>query len=302
MCVERALRQLCAAALGPSPAPPSPNPLLVAPPFTCQGSPPIFNLINEGSPNGISLSYIGAPAYATDPFGCGGGNPPAVDPGTGLAPQRGLTIRLTCDKNQKTMSTPYFYESSTCQYVVYASSALACGSKGDPFDKPYTAADAFGFVVLGATLYFVCYIGACSAGQLACVEPFTAASQPSRVAHALTPLPSPPPLPPPLWQCGHTVSTSCGGSPSRRACLTCPATCPCGWAGAAACLRAATAPTSLWALRAPQRPAPRPSLPPPTAPLRREAARCRACNAQGTALPGFSFLPTFPFHIESSFV
>ncbi len=110
--------------------PPPPQPLLVAPPFTCQGSPPIFNLINEGSPNGISLSYIGAPAYATDPFPCGGGNPPAVDPGTGLAPIRGTTLKLSCNPNSTniSMSTPYFYESSTCHFVIYASSRYACGA------------------------------------------------------------------------------------------------------------------------------------------------------------------------------
>ncbi len=121
------------------------------------GSAPNFNLLNEGNPNGISLSFLGALTYGADKFSCGANG--ATDPSTGLPPLRSLTIRINCDKNAKTPSTPVYYESSTCQYTVSLSSAAACGQVGDPFNKPYTAADAFGFVVLGATLVGFCYVG-----------------------------------------------------------------------------------------------------------------------------------------------
>ena len=127
------------------------------------GSPPAFNLINEGDPNGITLTYVGAPAYRDDSFPCGDvDNPsdPNNDPSTTFPQQRTLTLRLTCDKSVKTVSPFYFGEPNACVYIVYGSSSLACGSKGDPFNNPYTPADAFGFVVLGATLYGFCYIGA----------------------------------------------------------------------------------------------------------------------------------------------
>jgi len=122
------------------------------------GSPPIFNLLTESNPNGVSLSYIGALPFSQDPYPCGSGG--AVDPSTGLPPTRSLEIQISCNTGQKKgLSQPYFYERDICQYVITTSSAAACGSKGDPFGKPYTGADAFGFVVLGATLVGFCYIG-----------------------------------------------------------------------------------------------------------------------------------------------
>jgi hypothetical protein len=128
------------------------------------GAPPSFNLLNEGNPNGISLTYVGAPAYRSDSFSCGDvDNPsdPNNDPSTQFPQQRTFTLQLSCDKNAKSgISGLYFGEPSPCQYIAYGSSALACGSIGDPFNKPYTGADAFGFVVLGATLYGLCYVGA----------------------------------------------------------------------------------------------------------------------------------------------
>ena len=128
------------------------------------GSPPAFNLINEGDPNGISLTYVGAPAYRADSFPCGdfdNQNDPNNDPSTGFPRQRSFTLQLTCDKSVKTgIAGLYFRERDACEYVATGRSAAACGAKGDPFNNPYTPADAFGFVVLGATLYGFCYIGA----------------------------------------------------------------------------------------------------------------------------------------------
>ena len=231
------------------------------------GAPPSFNLINEGVPDGITLTYVGAPAYRADSFGCGDVdniNDPGNDPSTQYPQQRTFTLRLTCDKSAKTgISGLYFGEPSSCQYIAYGGSALACGAKGDPFNNPYTPGDAFGFVVLGATLYGFCYIGACAclargptpASRLSFLSP----------THAFNTNPSL------RAQCTATASTSFGGSPSRRACPTCLATCPCGWAAAAASFRAAAMRTSLWApraVRAQQRPLPPPSLPLPTAPPR----------------------------------
>jgi len=93
------------------------------------GSPPAFNLINEGSPDGIVLSYVGAPPYATDTFPCLDPNNPYYDPSTGNPPQRAFSVRLACDRNvKKGISNLYFAESSPCQYIAYGSSALACGS------------------------------------------------------------------------------------------------------------------------------------------------------------------------------
>ena len=68
------------------------------------GSPPAFNLLNEGSPNGITLTYVGAPAYATDSFPCLDPSNPYYDPSTGNPPQRAFTLRLTCDKNATKIS------------------------------------------------------------------------------------------------------------------------------------------------------------------------------------------------------
>ncbi len=88
------------------------------------GSPPIFNLLNEGDPNrGISLSYVGALAFSADPYPCGGAG--AKDPSTGLAPTRSLEVRMACDPSVTSgLGTTYFYERDTCQYVITTSSAL----------------------------------------------------------------------------------------------------------------------------------------------------------------------------------
>ena len=80
--------------LSPTPHPPlralAPTPL---PDY--DGSPPNFNLFNEGSPDGLTLSYYGALPYLNDPFPCGSSG--IVDPSTGFAPTRTVTIALRCD-------------------------------------------------------------------------------------------------------------------------------------------------------------------------------------------------------------
>ena len=60
------------------------------------GSPPNFNLFNEGSPDGLTLSYYGALPYINDPFPCSAST--VVDPSTGIAPTRTVTIALLCDR------------------------------------------------------------------------------------------------------------------------------------------------------------------------------------------------------------
>ena len=96
------------------------------------GAPPSFNLINEGVPDGITLTYVGAPAYRADSFGCGDVdniNDPGNDPSTQYPQQRSFTLRLTCDRSVKTgIAGLYFGEPSSCQYIAYGSSALACGN------------------------------------------------------------------------------------------------------------------------------------------------------------------------------
>ncbi len=87
------------------------------------GSPPSFSLLNEGSQNGLTLTYSGALAFDQDPYPCGSAG--AKDPSTGEAPARSLEIRMSCDPAQTTgLGTTYFYERDTCQYVITTSSAL----------------------------------------------------------------------------------------------------------------------------------------------------------------------------------
>ena len=90
------------------------------------GSSPSFNLIdNANYRGGIIIKHLGALSYSADQFGCGSGG--ATDPSSGLPPLRSLTLRILCDSNATTPTTPYFYESSTCQYTVWMSSMYACG-------------------------------------------------------------------------------------------------------------------------------------------------------------------------------
>ena len=98
------------------------------------GAPPSFNLINEGVPDGITLTYVSAPVYRAD-FGvksCGdvdNANDPRNDPSTQLPSLRTFTLRLSCNRSATSgISGLYFGEPSSCQYVAYGSSALACGN------------------------------------------------------------------------------------------------------------------------------------------------------------------------------
>lgn len=96
------------------------------------GSAPAFNLLNEGNPNGISLTSVGAPAYRTDSFSCGdmdNPNDPNNDPSTLYPQQRTFTLQLSCNRSvTKGIQGLYFGEPSPCQYVAYGSSAYACGN------------------------------------------------------------------------------------------------------------------------------------------------------------------------------
>ena len=114
------------------------------------GSPPAFNLINEDDPNGISLTYVGAPAYRADSFACGdvdNPNDPNNDPSTGFPRQRSFTLQLTCDKSVTTgIAGLYFRERDACEYVATGRSAYACGNivnnQTSPTPAPAPAAAA----------------------------------------------------------------------------------------------------------------------------------------------------------------
>ena len=97
------------------------------------GSAPAFNLLNEGDPDGISLTSVGAPAYRDDSFPCGdveNPNDPGIDPSTLYPQQRTFTLQLSCDRNATSGILNLFYgEPSPCQYIAYGSSAYACGIK-----------------------------------------------------------------------------------------------------------------------------------------------------------------------------
>jgi hypothetical protein len=76
------------------------------------GSPPNFNLFNEGSPDGLTLSYYGALPYLNDPFPCSGSG--LVDPSTGFAPTRAVTIVLRCNLTADTLTGITYLETFPC--------------------------------------------------------------------------------------------------------------------------------------------------------------------------------------------
>ena len=77
------------------------------------GSPPTFNLIQESDPNGgVSLSFAGALPYVDDPFPCSKGS--SIDPSTGYAPTRSVTVNIACDPSQQGLAPATFFEVQTC--------------------------------------------------------------------------------------------------------------------------------------------------------------------------------------------
>jgi hypothetical protein len=85
------------------------------------GSIPSFNLVDETNPSGgIIINYLGAPTYSAD-------NDGSTDPSTGLPPQRTLSLQILCDPAALVPTTPFYFQSSTCQFTVYLSSMYACG-------------------------------------------------------------------------------------------------------------------------------------------------------------------------------
>jgi hypothetical protein len=109
------------------------------------GAAPYIYLTQDGNVNGgVTLAYVGAPEYASDPFPCGG-----TDPRTLEAPERTFTLNLVCDKSVTSglaIVVPDWknlvpawngpFEQTTCQYVVTARTKAACPSAGDPFSDP----------------------------------------------------------------------------------------------------------------------------------------------------------------------
>lgn len=89
------------------------------------------------------------PCSDADPFNC------PINPLTGLARERQLTINLLCDPQGSTTSIKVLgaSEPSTCAYVLTATTKAACGVKGDPFDGYRdNPGHSFGFVILGSVL------------------------------------------------------------------------------------------------------------------------------------------------------
>jgi hypothetical protein len=123
------------------------------------GSPPTFNLLNEGNPDGITLTYPSAPAYRTDPFPCGDFDSitdPNNDPSTGFPSLRTFTLRLSCNRNVTAgIQDLYFGESSPCQYIATGSSAYACGNmvsnQTSPSPAPAPAPAAAAAAATGAS-------------------------------------------------------------------------------------------------------------------------------------------------------
>lgn len=91
------------------------------------GAPPAFALYDERNPySGIILSYNGASAFVRDSFPCAG-----VDPATGLAPLRSMSLFLACDPTTNFTISSYT-EGASCQYSIKGRSAFACGAMPPP--------------------------------------------------------------------------------------------------------------------------------------------------------------------------
>ena len=130
------------------------------------GSPPIFSLTDETNPSGgINLTYLGALPWkawapSTDTDRCS-----AIDPATGYNVQRSVNIYIGCDKSAKGLNVIDYTERGQCQYYIRATSSVACGAAGDPFEGKYYPSDMawlwFGSLFLMAPF---CYIGASRAG------------------------------------------------------------------------------------------------------------------------------------------
>lgn len=108
------------------------------------------------------------PCSDADPFNC------PINPATGLARERQLTIQLLCDQGGSTSSLTVLgtSEPTTCSYVLTAKTAAACGVTGDPFDGfRDNPAHSFGFVVLGAFLAIVVYFAVSFANGRGWLEP-----------------------------------------------------------------------------------------------------------------------------------
>lgn len=117
-----------------------------------------FNLIDPSNPltGGVSLVHVGMPPDDADPTNC------PVNPATGLARERQLTMNIYCDQGGSATSLTVIgaSEPSVCSYVLELKSGAACGVKGDPFDGYRdNPGHSFGFVVLGSVLtIFVAFV------------------------------------------------------------------------------------------------------------------------------------------------
>lgn len=106
---------------------------------------------NNAATGGVQMVHVGMPPDDADPYNC------PLNPLTGLARERQLTIRLYCDPNGKSNDIVFqgISEPSTCSYLVEATTKAACGVKGDPFDvgtAGFNSSTNFGFTILGAAL------------------------------------------------------------------------------------------------------------------------------------------------------
>lgn len=115
-----------------------------------------FDIVDPSNPltGGVQLIHGGMPPDDADPYNC------PINPATGLARERQLTIQLQCDPSGSatTLQVLGTSEPSTCSYVLTAKTKAACGVAGDIFDGYRdNPGHSFGFVILGSTLTIATY-------------------------------------------------------------------------------------------------------------------------------------------------